>query len=129
MARHVVARAADLPEGASRVFSVRGREIAVFNLSGEFFALINRCPHEGAPLAAGLRVGLSDSDRPGHYAHSRPGELLRCPWHGWEFDLRTGKQLVDEKMKLRGYAIATGKSENLEAFPIEADEETLYVIL
>ena len=67
----------------------------MFNLGGEFFALINRCPHEGAPLAAGLRVGLSDSDGPGHYTHSRPGELLRCPWHGWEFDMETGVGLYD----------------------------------
>ena len=61
MARHVVARAAEVPEGASRVVSVRGREIAVFNVGGEFFALINRCPHEGAPLAAGLVASAAGS--------------------------------------------------------------------
>ena len=44
MARHVVLRAAELPEGESRIVTVRGREIAVFNLGGEFFALVNRCP-------------------------------------------------------------------------------------
>ena len=106
MARHVVARAAEIPDGESRIVAVRGREIAVFNLGGEFFALINRCPHEGAPLGLGLRVGLSESDRPGQYTHSRPGELLRCPWHGWEFDIRTGQSWCDpKKFRVRAYDV------------------------
>ncbi len=105
MARHVVMRAAELPAGESRVVTVRGREIAVFNLAGEFFALINRCPHEGAPLGLGLRIGLSESNKPGCYSHSRPGELVRCPWHGWEFDIRTGQSWCEpSRLKARAYA-------------------------
>ena len=122
MARHVVARAVDLPEGSSRVFAVRGREIAVFNLGGEYFALINRCPHEGGPLGMGLRVGLSDSDRPGHYAHSRPGELLRCPWHGWEFDIRTGQSWCDpDSVRARTYGVTVEPGESLAKGPFAAD--------
>ena len=135
MARHVVARAAEVPDGSSRVVSVRGREIAVFNLGGEFFALINRCPHEGAPLALGLRVGLSDSDHPGHYTHCRPGELLRCPWHGWEFDIRTGQSWCDPaRLKAKSYpagreggaALAKGPYV-AESFPVSVEEE--YVVV
>ena len=135
MARHVVARAAEIPDGSSRVVTVRGREIAVFNLRGEFFALINRCPHEGAPLAAGLRVGLSDSDKPGRYAHSRPGELLRCPWHGWEFDIRTGQSWCDPtRLKAKRYAAVREPGAALakgpyvaESFAVSVEED--YVVV
>ena len=122
MARQVVAPAAELPDGASRVVTVRGREIAVFNLGGEYFALINRCPHEGGPLGMGLRVGLSESDRPGHYAHSRPGELLRCPWHGWEFDIRTGQSWCDpDSVKARTYGVTVEPGESLAKGPFSAE--------
>ena len=135
MARHVVARAAEIPDGESRIVAVRGREIAVFNLGGEFFALINRCPHEGAPLGLGLRVGLSESDRPGQYTHSRPGELLRCPWHGWEFDIRTGQSWCEpSRLKAKAYAATRESGEALvkgpyvaESVPVSVEEE--YVVL
>ncbi len=137
MARHVVMRAAELPEGGSRVVTVRGREIAVFNLGGEFFALINRCPHEGAPLGLGLRVGVSESDRPGCYAHSRPGELLRCPWHGWEFDIRTGQSWCEpSRLKAKAYAATRESGEALvkgpyvaESVPVAVEEEYVVVEL
>lgn len=55
--------------------TVEGREIAVFRRENAFFALDNSCPHAGGPLAEG------DLD----------GDQVRCPWHGWGFDLNTGK--------------------------------------
>lgn len=135
MARHVVMRAAELPVGESRIVTVRGREIAVFNLAGEFFALINRCPHEGAPLGLGLRIGLSESDRPGCYSHSRPGEIVRCPWHGWEFDIRTGQSWCEpSRLKARAYAASVETGAALvkgpyvaESVPVAVEEE--YVVV
>ena len=44
MARHIVARTSDIPPGGNKVFGVEGREIVVFHVNGEFFALLNRCP-------------------------------------------------------------------------------------
>ena len=88
---YVVARADDVPPGTRVCVSVRGRSVVIFNVEGEYFAILNRCPHEGAPLSEGVLVGLMTSDRPGEYSYSRPGEFLRCPWHGWEFDIRTGR--------------------------------------
>ena len=135
MAKHVVAAVGDIPPGTRRLAQVNGRAIVVFNLGGEFFALINRCPHEGAPLAAGLRVGLSDSDKPGRYAHSRPGELLRCPWHGWEFDIRTGQSWCDPtRLKAKRYAAAREPGAELakgpyvaESFAVSVEED--YVVV
>ena len=95
MARHVVARAEEIAPGASKMVSIKGREIGVFNVKGDYYAFANKCPHEGAPLCRGKVVSLVEAELPGEYVVSRQGELLRCPWHGWEFDLRTGQSWCD----------------------------------
>jgi len=104
MPSYVVARCSDLPEGRRKLVTVKGREIAVFNVGGEYFALLNRCPHEGASLVCGALVGLVKSAQPGEFEYSRPGELLRCPWHGWEYDIRTGQSYCDPTdVRIRKY--------------------------
>jgi 3-phenylpropionate/trans-cinnamate dioxygenase ferredoxin subunit len=97
MAKHVVAAVGDIPPGTRRLAQVNGRAIVVFNLGGEFFAPNNRCPHRGGSLCQGSQTGLVESDGPGNYRYSRPGEIIRCPWHGWEFDIRTGQSYCDPK--------------------------------
>ena len=91
MAKHVIADVDDIPPGGRKLVEVNGRAVVVFNLGGEFFALNNRCPHRGGSLCQGRQTGLVESDGPGNYRYSRPGEIIRCPWHGWEFDIRTGQ--------------------------------------
>ena len=59
------------------------------NIKGEFFGLLNRCPHQGAALCEGPLIAPQSSD-PGEIEYTRLGEIIRCPWHGWEFDIRTG---------------------------------------
>src|SRR5690348_13564021 len=106
MPKHVVARVADLPPGSRKLVTVRGRPIAIFNLGGEFFGLLNRCPHQGGSLYDGVLTGLVESDHPGQYRLSRKGEILRCPWHGWEFDIRTGQSWCEpEKVRARQYPV------------------------
>jgi len=74
MALVKVASLHDLPPGAATVVSVDGERIALFNLGGEIVALGNVCPHEGEPLGEG----------------TVEGDIVICPGHGWEFDLRSG---------------------------------------
>ncbi len=97
MARHVVAAVGEIPPGGRKIVTVRGREIGVFNLGGEFFALSDRCPHQGGSLCGGLVTGHVSSPGPGLYTYERRGEMIRCPWHYWEFDIRTGKSWFDPK--------------------------------
>jgi nitrite reductase/ring-hydroxylating ferredoxin subunit len=105
MASHAVARVDEIPPGGVKIVDVAGRSIGVFNLDGEFFALRNRCPHQGGPLCAGQRLGAISATGPGAYEHSRPGELVRCPWHAWEFDIRTGRSWVDPQgTRVKAYA-------------------------
>jgi nitrite reductase/ring-hydroxylating ferredoxin subunit len=65
--RHVVAKVGEIPVGGKKLISVKGRDIGVFNVNGEFFALLNKCPHAGASLCHGRIIGLAQADEPGQY--------------------------------------------------------------
>ena len=69
-----VATKSDVPEGSGKVVEAEGKEIALFNASGNFHALENTCPHQGGPLGEGYLEG----------------SVVTCPWHGWEFDVSSG---------------------------------------
>jgi nitrite reductase/ring-hydroxylating ferredoxin subunit len=105
--RHVVAHVDEIPPGSRKIVEVAGRSIGVFNVDGTFHALRNRCPHQGGPLCEGFLMSSLRSRGPGHYDH-RPGEtLVRCPWHGWEFVLRTGQSWFDpERTRVRSYRVS-----------------------
>src|SRR6516162_1322138 len=107
MSKHVVAALDELPPGSRKLVTVKGRAIVVFNIAGELFALVDRCPHRGGSLCEGKLTGLVESSEPGRYRFSRRGEILRCPWHGWEFDIRTGKSRCDpERVRAKSYDVA-----------------------
>lgn len=135
MSRHVVAKADELEPGMSKLVTVNGREIGLFNVKGEFYALANRCPHQGGPMCKGRVGGLVLSDGPGEYRVVRPGEFLKCPWHGWEFDIRTGQSWCDPKsMKVRAFEVTVAPGEELvkgpyiaETFPVSIEENYLVV--
>src|SRR5262249_15131319 len=93
--KHVVARVEEVAPGKPLVRQVKGRQIGIFNLNGEYFALLNRCPHQSAELCRGRITHLVQADRAGEFRVSRRGELIKCPWHGWEFDIRTGQSWCD----------------------------------
>ncbi len=122
MSRHVVAAERDIPPGGRGLFTIKGRPIAVFNLDGEFYGLLNRCPHQGAPMCEGLLTGLVTSSEPGQYQLSREGEIIRCPWHGWEFDIRTGQSWCDpDKIRTRAYQVELTPGETLVKGPYIAE--------
>ena len=128
MPKHVIARTAEIPPGARKLVTVRGRPIAVFNLGGEFFGLLNRCPHEGGPMCEGVLTGLIEADTPGAYRFTRQGEVLRCPWHGWEFDIRTGQSWCDPAhVGLRAYKVEVAPGAAVAKGPYVA--ETIPVTL
>src|SRR5215470_19667647 len=106
MTKYIVATVEEIPPGGRKIVEVAGRSIGIFNLDGVFFALRNRCPHQGGPLCAGSLGGLISSSRPGEYDYSRAGEMLRCPWHGWEFDIRTGQSwFYPARVRVRRYDV------------------------
>ncbi len=135
MSRHVLAPTSDVLPGERKLFIVKGRPIAVFNLGGEYFGLFNRCPHQGGSLCDGIITGLVKSDQPGRYTYEREGEILRCPWHGWEFDIRTGKSQCDaERIKTRAFpvnsVIGTELAEqSLVAETIKVQVQSEYIVV
>jgi 3-phenylpropionate/trans-cinnamate dioxygenase ferredoxin subunit len=133
--KHVVAAVADIPPGGRKLVDVAGRAVVVFNLGGEFFALNNRCPHRGGSLCEGRLSGLVESDEPGHYRYSRRGEIIRCPWHGWEFDIRTGRSWCDpQRLRVRHYDVAIEPGGRVvqgryvaETFPVSIEDTYIVV--
>ena len=121
MARHVVAPVAEIPPGGRKVVDAAGKRIVVFNLDGEFFALLDRCPHQGSALSGGILCGLTLSEEPGTYRFSRSGEFIRCPWHQWEFDIRTGKSWFDpRRTKVRQFPASIEPGATLVEGPYQA---------
>ena len=86
--------AQDLPPGTRKTVELpEGRELALFNVDGEFYAIDNICPHKGAPLAEGTLCE----------------HVLECEWHGWQFDVRTGDCLtVTEKIQTFEVVVENG---------------------
>lgn len=78
--------------------------VGVYNVAGEFRAVTNYCPHRGGPLCVGKRYPTVKSDAPYSFEVSGKDEILACPWHGWEYDLRTGVSAVGEK-KIRMHPV------------------------
>ena len=92
--RTPVARAEEIPPGASRLVNVEGKEVALFNVEGKFYAVGNRCPHRSGPLSRG-RVETVPVAEEGQPQVAPPGTVVvRCPIHGWLFELETGKCLT-----------------------------------
>ena len=72
---HRVAAVSDCPPGMSLEAVAGERIVALYNVDGEFYALDGVCPHQGGPLGKGRLSGC----------------IVTCPWHGWQFDVRTGQ--------------------------------------
>ncbi|MEO8290087.1 MAG: Rieske (2Fe-2S) protein [Gaiellaceae bacterium] len=98
---HDVGAVADLERAGRLLARIEGREIGVLRVNGELRGVRNRCPHHGGPLCLGTvreRVG----GRPGTYALAG-ATVLRCPWHGWEFDPATGQCVDEPSMRVAVY--------------------------
>jgi 3-phenylpropionate/trans-cinnamate dioxygenase ferredoxin subunit len=121
MAKHVVAEVEEIPPGERKIVEIGGRSIGVFNVAGEFYALRNTCPHQGGPLCQGRLTGFVMARVPGEYTYTRKGEILRCPWHGWEFDVKTGQSWFDPmQTRVRAYPV-TVESRIVEGDSMEGD--------
>jgi 3-phenylpropionate/trans-cinnamate dioxygenase ferredoxin subunit len=129
MGRHIVGKVSDLPVGERKIVEAEGRSIGVFNVDGEYFALRNSCPHQAAPLCLGAIKGMTMPSKPGEYVWARDGEILRCPWHGWEFDITTGRSIFNpHRMRVKAYDVTVEQpgdaeeDESVETFPVSVED-------
>ena len=114
--RFFVCEARELPPGERVVRTLGGLSVGVFNVGGDFFALHNRCPHRAGALCLGPVTGTTLPAEDFQYVYGREGELVRCAGHGWEFEIRTGRSLVDGRIRAR-------------TFPIEVEDGAVYVLV
>jgi nitrite reductase/ring-hydroxylating ferredoxin subunit len=77
-----VAEVAACPPGSSRELVAGERVVALYNVDGTFHALDGVCPHQGGPLGKGTLVGT----------------VVTCPWHGWQFDVRSGQHQTSQSL-------------------------------
>jgi nitrite reductase (NADH) small subunit len=84
-----VANTSDLPPGTAKTVKVNGKTIALFNVDGKIFATDNTCRHRGGPLGEGMLEG----------------EVITCPWHLWEYNVRTGEKVGDNSIKVDTYEV------------------------
>jgi len=78
-----IAKTSELPNGTGKVIEFNGKEIALFNRDGKFFAINNVCPHQGGPLGDGYLEGT----------------VVTCPWHGWQFDVTNGVNPMESTLR------------------------------
>jgi nitrite reductase/ring-hydroxylating ferredoxin subunit len=116
--KFVVGSVDEIPPGGRKIVRVAGRSIGIFNVDGELFALRNRCPHQGAALCEGKLWGVLKAETPGQFEYDSKREILTCPWHGWEFQLRTGQSWCDpRRLRVRRYDVSVEEGKALVSDP------------
>ena len=84
-----VAKVSDVSEGTGTMVSVEGTEVALFNVGGTFYAINNTCMHRGGPLGEGML----------------DGNVVTCPWHGWQYDVTSGKGVSPSHAQVPSYKV------------------------
>lgn len=106
-----VAHVSDIPPGERKTFKIKGREITVVNVEGEFYALENFCPHMAGPVGNGP------------IAKEEGRLVIKCPFHEWRFDLESGDALFPGKKRIVKYDVS------LEKFQVNVEDEAVHVVL
>ena len=121
--RHVVCRADEIAPGAARRVEIEGREIAIFNVNGEFSAIGDRCPHEGASLCRGQIMGLAQSRRAGPLADHPRGRVRALPlaWLGVRSQDRPLPGAIRRAPASRATDVAVTGSAELQEGPYRID--------
>lgn len=115
MALHLVTTVEVLEEAKPSVHTVEGRSIGIIKSKGEIYAVRNICPHKRAPVCQGQLRGTMLPSAPNTFVFGMENQVLRCPWHGWEFNLTTGETICD------------GLSKKLTFFPVTIKDGAVYV--
>lgn len=130
--RYVVAKVQDLPPGGRRIVAIEGRSVGVLNVNGSFYALRNSCPHQGAPLCLGRVLPLAVAERPFVPEFDPDRCVVKCPWHGWEFDVATGRSVFNpHRMRVKSYDVSVGAPAEddvvLETFRVTVEGDAVIV--
>ena len=110
--RHLVGTVAELRRDRWRVVEIGGRPVGVVSVGDSFYAFHDRCPHMGPSMCRGTVSGTFLPAAPHDLVYGKHDRVIRCPWHGWEFDLETGRSLLEpERVGLRTYSVTVEDGE------------------
>ena len=110
MAEKFVAKISEFQDGDRRIVLVGDKEVGIFRDRGQFYAYSNTCVHQGGPACEGLIIAkveeriMPDKTSRGMYFSETETNFV-CPWHGYEYDLKTGECIANRKLKLRQYQV------------------------
>jgi nitrite reductase (NADH) small subunit len=133
--------ATEVQAGRGTVVHVDGiGSIGVFSVRGRYYALKNACPHQGGPLCQGEVTGTSIAHftpgEPPSLEWVRDGEVIRCPWHRWEFDILTGHALTKpDRWRVAKYNVALEQAQpevpvqSVETYPVVEKDGVLVLII
>jgi len=109
MAEWFVAKTSEMQDGDRRIVTAGQREIGVFHKDGAYYAYSNTCLHQGGPACEGLLINnVVDIVTPDRLYHGQTfGDDVHfvCPWHGWEYDIKSGECIGDREQKLRKFEV------------------------
>jgi nitrite reductase/ring-hydroxylating ferredoxin subunit len=95
----------DIPPGGRLILQLGRLSIGLFDVDGDIVAVRNICPHAGAPVCEGKVTGAIISDAPFERRVALQGRILKCPWHGWEFNLTDGLTITEPHERLLLYPV------------------------
>lgn len=117
LVRHHVGAVDDFEDGRFKVLDIDGRPVGVVRTAQGFFAVRNRCPHQGADICAGTVGGTMVASAPHEYEYRNDTLVVACPWHRWEFELETGAS----------FGRVTNK--RLVTYVVEVEDGEVYVMM
>ncbi|GCF10839.1 Rieske (2Fe-2S) protein [Dictyobacter arantiisoli] len=111
--KYLVGNVAEVPRGEKRSYKIKNIPIVVIHSAqDQFYALYERCPHQGVSLGNGTLGGTTCATGPGAaFDYTREGEILRCPWHGFSFDVTNGACVNAESLRVRTYPLTIDNSQ------------------
>jgi nitrite reductase (NADH) small subunit len=121
-----IGHASDFADPGRKIIGFERFEIAVFKLGGEFFAYLNHCPHMGGPACQGKMIAkveeiIADDRTSKGMMFSKTKMHVVCPWHGFEFDVRTGAHPGNPRAKLRRVKVAVSGGDVIVTAPDERE--------
>jgi len=117
-----IGSASKFADPGRKVVACERFEVAVFKLDGEFFAYLNQCPHMGGPACQGKMIAkveeiIAEDRTSKGMMFSKTKMHVVCPWHGYEFDIRTGVHPGNPRAQLRKIKIAVSGDDVIIELP------------
>ncbi|ALS21794.1 MULTISPECIES: Rieske (2Fe-2S) protein [Paenibacillus] len=106
MGKHIIGPVGQFSDGTVKIVDLEGKSVGIVCTGGKFYALRNLCPHQGGPACGGifptLKAAIQANGRIVEY-NDYEEPVVSCPWHGWEFDVKTGECLADRTRRIAVY--------------------------